>query len=361
MLTRGIALQIASAEGSKSGEKALKLNAMLDHMEDNVDSAMDPDSEYLCSIHDRSNILMMYNCEVSKVQGTVLADTGASRNYISARYAKKANLRFRKGDADSLRSIKLPNGQDMKILGQCEFELKMSEWTGTVVATILDLETDFDVVLGMSWHLQWKPLADWDTLDMFVNIPEGALRIVHKLGISDVRLSLAHRLTLLEDWPEELRLSQISLTEAEKELKGGAKVYLYFAKGVEGDSDEDLSFARGHKVDLCSMMANSNEDSTKGENSSVDSSSARNPNEDFSPSEIKTKLDCMIQEYKDIFREEVPEGLPPKRVVDHVIDTGDHNPVNKNAYQLSVLKLQEQTRQIEELLNKGLIRENVSP
>ena len=57
----------------------------------------------------------------------------------------------------------------------------------------------------------------------------------------------------------------------------------------------------------------------------------------------------------------MPKGLPPKRVVDHAIDTGDHNPVNKNAYQLSVLKLQEQTRQIEELLKKGLIRESVSP
>ena len=79
---------------------------------------------------------MMYHCKVGKVQGTVLADTGATKNYISARYA---NLRFRRVDASSLRSIRLPNGQDMKILGQCEFELKMSERTGTVVTTILDL------------------------------------------------------------------------------------------------------------------------------------------------------------------------------------------------------------------------------
>src|SRR5213078_1450636 len=106
----------------------------------------------------------------------------------------KANLRFRRGDANSLDSIRLPNGQAMKILGQCEFELKMSEWTGTVVATILDLEAEFDVVLGVSWHRQWKPLADWDTLDMFINTPEGALRIMHKFGISDVRLPVAHRL-----------------------------------------------------------------------------------------------------------------------------------------------------------------------
>ena len=84
----------------------------------------------------------------------------------------------------------------MKILGQCEFELTMSNWTGMVVATVLDLDAEFDVVLGLSWHRQWKPLADWDTLDMFINTAEGARRIVHKLGTSDVRLPLVHRLSV---------------------------------------------------------------------------------------------------------------------------------------------------------------------
>ena len=178
---KGHRIAECTAGGSKPGEG--KLNAMLDHMQDEADSGIDPDSEYLCSIHERSNILVMYHCEIGKVPGTALADTGATKNYISARYAKSANLRFRTGNADSLRSVRLPNGQDMKILGQCEFELTMSEWTGTVVATILDLDADFDIVLGLSWHRQWKPLSDWDTLDMFINILEGALRIAHKYGM----------------------------------------------------------------------------------------------------------------------------------------------------------------------------------
>ena len=84
----------------------MNLNAMLNHMQDNVDNEMNSDSDYLCSIHDHSDVLMMYHCEVNKVQGTTLADTGANKNYISARYAKKANLRFRRGDANSLCSIR---------------------------------------------------------------------------------------------------------------------------------------------------------------------------------------------------------------------------------------------------------------
>ena len=405
---KGHRIAECTAEGSKSGtaeSSGEKLNAMLDHIQDNMDSAIDPDDEYLCSIHDRSNILMMYHCEVGKVQGTVLADTGATRNYISARYAKKANLRFKRVDANSRRSIRLPNGQNMKILGQCEFELKMSEWTGTVVATILDLDADFDIVLGMSWHRKWQPLPDWNTLDMFVNAPEGAVRIVHKLGLSDVRLPEVHRLTILEDWPEELQSKQISLAEAEKEIKGGAKAYLYFIREFEEDLNEDSSFVRDlSNVDLCSManskeslakdvensivnssisvnpevdsaengvnsrvnsdsMVNPDVDSAKKDgNSIVNSSVARSPNVDSSSSEIgRIKLDHVVHEYRDIFCEDLPKGLPPKRAVDHTIDTGDHSPVNKNAYPLSVQRLQEQTRQIEELLTKGWIRESVSP
>jgi len=46
---------------------------------------------------------MMYHCEIGKVSGTALADTGTTKNYVSARYAKKANLHFNKGvNADSL-------------------------------------------------------------------------------------------------------------------------------------------------------------------------------------------------------------------------------------------------------------------
>ena len=47
----------------------------------------------------------------------------------------------------------------------------MSEWTGTVRATVLDLEADFDIVLCMLWHLQWKPLYDRETLAL-LSIPQ---------------------------------------------------------------------------------------------------------------------------------------------------------------------------------------------
>jgi hypothetical protein len=73
------------------------------------------------------------------------------------------------------------------------------------------------------------------------------------------------------------------------------------------------------------------------------------------------ELRKVINEFRDVFRDDLPDGLPPKRPVDHVIDTGSQAPNNRNAYPLSVAQLEEQTKQIQALLKRGLIRESVSP
>src|SRR5438876_9897774 len=203
--------------------------------------------------------------------------------------------------------------------------------------------------------------------------------------------AVVHRLTVIEDLPEELRSSHISLKEAEKELKGGAKAYLYFiSEHEEGDPDEDFAPRRnsdensssnvdanvhsegchvvnsGVKANVVdsgplaqSHVVNSGSNQANVVDSGVRRDSVVNPMSKVV--KAKTKLKRLLKEYKDIFREELPDGLPPKRAVDHAIDTGDHSPVNKNAYPLSVQQLQEQVQQIEDLLKRGLIRESISP
>ena len=69
----------------------------------------------------------------------------------------------------------------------------------------------------------------------------------------------------------------------------------------------------------------------------------------------------LLNEYLDIFRNDLPEGLPPKRAVDHEINTGSEGPVNKNAYPLYVQQLREQIKHVEDLLKCGILHESVSP
>ena len=72
-------------------------------------------------------------------------------------------------------------------------------------------------------------------------------------------------------------------------------------------------------------------------------------------------MQALLKSFVTVFRHNLPDQPPPKRESEHTINTGTAAPINLNAYPLSPIKLDEQTKQVEELLRKGLIRESASP
>jgi hypothetical protein len=70
----------------------------------------------------------------------------------------------------------------------------------------------------------------------------------------------------------------------------------------------------------------------------------------------------LLQEYEDVFPNDVPSGLPPIRGIEHQIDfiPGATIP-NRPAYRSNPEETKEFQRQVEELLAKGHVRESMSP
>ena len=70
----------------------------------------------------------------------------------------------------------------------------------------------------------------------------------------------------------------------------------------------------------------------------------------------------LLQEYADVFPMEVPPGLPPIRGIEHQIDLipGASLP-NRAPYRTNPDETKEIQRQVQELLNKGYVRESLSP
>ena len=81
-----------------------------------------------------------------------------------------------------------------------------------------------------------------------------------------------------------------------------------------------------------------------------------------SEKEIPKEVEPIMAEFVDVVPEEIPHGLPPMRDIQHQIDLvpGSVLP-NKPAHRMSPKEHEELTRQVDELLNKGLIRESKSP
>jgi len=80
------------------------------------------------------------------------------------------------------------------------------------------------------------------------------------------------------------------------------------------------------------------------------------------PTDLPTEFLAMLEEFQDIMPDEVPNRLPPMREVQHAIDLipGSTLP-NLPHYRMSPTENEELSRQIQQLLDKGFIRESLSP
>ena len=70
----------------------------------------------------------------------------------------------------------------------------------------------------------------------------------------------------------------------------------------------------------------------------------------------------LLQEYEDVFPAEIPPGLPPMRGIEHQIDLilGASLP-NRAAYRTNPEETLEIQCQVQELHDKGYVRESLSP
>jgi hypothetical protein len=80
------------------------------------------------------------------------------------------------------------------------------------------------------------------------------------------------------------------------------------------------------------------------------------------PSTSPSVIFDVLHEYEDVFQEEVPLGLPPKRGIEHQIDLVPSASLpNRAPYRTNLEETKEIQPQVQELLNKGYVRESLSP
>jgi hypothetical protein len=78
--------------------------------------------------------------------------------------------------------------------------------------------------------------------------------------------------------------------------------------------------------------------------------------------DLPEEIQQLLEEFVDIVVDKLPRSLPPIRSISHYIDLIPRASLpNKAAYRLTVQENEEVKRQVQDLMDKGLIRESLSP
>ncbi|GJU68204.1 putative reverse transcriptase domain, zinc finger, CCHC-type, aspartic peptidase domain protein [Tanacetum coccineum] len=84
--------------------------------------------------------------------------------------------------------------------------------------------------------------------------------------------------------------------------------------------------------------------------------------ENPTPGALPAEVLPLVNDFSDIFPDDIPAGLPLMREIQHCIDfIPDASIPNKPTYRMNPKEFAELQRQVTELLEKGLIRESMSP
>jgi len=226
---------------------------------------------------------------------SIMIDSGADRVYVARKVAREVG----EVRTSSPITVKMANGEMVTSNEVVTMLVMIGTYRLAVKAIVVDLDS-YDMILGLSWFRTANSQIDWARLHIHVRDHEG----LHQLEVERSPRTIQYN-----------NFDLIPFRTASKALrKKKAAGTLFFVRKEQQQEEEP-------------------------------------PVPD-----VPLPFRSTIVKYNDCFRSELPESLPPTRVHQHSINTGEARPINKNAYPLSYSQLEEQTNQVKELLDRGLIR-----
>ncbi|XP_042026306.1 uncharacterized protein LOC121773497 [Salvia splendens] len=295
----------------------------------------------------RCNIFHM-KCKVKSKTCLVIIDGGSCTNVVCDRLVAKYGLKVLKHpNANKLQW--LGDSGELEVKAQCKVSLKIGEVEEEILCGIIPM-TACHVLLGRPWEFDRRAYKNGFTNEYFYMLNGVKVRLKPLLPSAVFEAS--------QHLQKERERDRKKMLVKECELKkpsesGGGERKIKASKGEHPQTREGNECLIASKTDLGWALNNH-------------LSVLLMVRKDFC---LATNLDpcplivqSVLQEFEDVFPEELPSELPPMRGIEHQIDFFPRSSLpNRAAYKANPEETQEQQWQVEELLTKGLIRESLSP
>jgi hypothetical protein len=232
-------------------------------------------------------------------------DSGITDSLVSTEMVEKLELET-SDHPSPYKVLWLQKGHQVSVTKQCLVDFKMGEYKDKVLCDVIPMDV-CHVLLGRPWQYDQNVVHD-GRMNTYTLEKDGR----------------THRLLSIKDEEVKPEVNSTVLLMSGKELL------------TEMEKKEDPQFFVVRKPRL--VLTNTRVDDL--------------------PDEIQE----LLGEFADIIMDELPRSLSPMRSVSHRIDLipGVSLP-NKAAYRLTPQENEEVKKQVQDLLDKGLVRESLSP
>jgi hypothetical protein len=249
-------------------------------------------------------ILFRTACKTKDRKCKVIVDSGSTDNLVSTEMVEKLELKT----IDHLSPYKvswLQKGHQVSVTKQCLVDIKIGGYNDKILCDVIPMDV-CHLLLGRPWQYDRNVVHD-GRMNTYTLEKDGR----------------THRLLPIRDKEVKPEVSNTILLMSGKEI----------LTEMEKKEDPQFFVVRKPRIVLTSTRV------------------------DDLPDEIQE----LLEEFADIIVDELPRSLPPMRSVSHHIDLipGASLP-NKAAYRLTPQENEEVKNQVQDLLEKGLVRESLS-
>ncbi|XP_021319205.1 uncharacterized protein LOC110436431 [Sorghum bicolor] len=303
-------------------------------------------TQFVAAEQGQRHNLFQSRCKVKGQVCRFIIDGGSCNNIVSALLVEKLGLPTRR-HPHPYHMQWLNNSGTVKVSSMVRLSFSIGDYHGEVDCDIVPMQA-CHLLLGRPWQF------DVDS--------------VH-FGRSN-KYTFIHndkKVVLVPLSPEEIYASDVARMKKEESDKRKLSEAANTSKGETSNQSshiKPLSTTKHHHQNECLFVSRS------------DLREVRNTTAPFFvllhkevllstndlPSSLPSAVLDLLQDFEDVFPDEVPAGLPPLRGIEHQIDLvpGASLP-NRPAYRANPEETKEIQRQVKELLDKGYVRESLSP